>query len=110
MTKSEILAKCIESNQYSSKDVIYDVFWIDDTYSCDQILYALSYYKSRGIDVPSMQWLMGNMDVPCSLLTAENSMANQKGNTLERNKRRIKNKSKAEHRKSDIEYLFTEAG
>lgn len=110
MTKSEILAKCIESNLFSSINIIYDLNSIDLSYNISQILYALSYYKSRGIDVPSMQWLMGNMDIPCSLLTAENAMKEQKGSTLERNKRRISNKSKAEYRKSDTEYLFAETG
>lgn len=108
MSPNEILEKCIIELHYKSNNIPFDLKTLhNNKYSFNEIRYAFIYYQTKGIDIPSIAWSMENMETPCSLFHAEEAMKNQKGDTLERNHKRLSSKSKAKHREVNLEYLFT---
>lgn len=78
-------------------------------YSSEQIEYAIKYWTKRNGETPTIMWVLGNMETPCSLLSAEKQASKQKGTRIERNKKRVIRNSKAECRTQYPEYLFTDA-
>lgn len=79
-------------------------------YKDSEIVYAINYYKRKGLLIKSFGFLTYkncvNMEEPVSLYRAELADANQGGNSSERNKLRIEHNSKAYGREKHYFDLF----
>ena len=61
------------------------------TYTKEQLLYAIDYYKKRGVEIYSMGYFKNSMDKPCRELEAQRFIANQDtGDSSERNQRKFR--------------------
>lgn len=80
-----------------------------EDYSDTQIIYALNYYKNKGVNVYSIGYLKGRMKDPMSMLTAEKHVQRNEGSGR-RNQERIGKLRSAEYRAEYPQHLFTESG
>ena len=80
-----------------------------EDYSAEQIIYALSYYKNKGIGVYSMGFLKGKMKDPMSMLNAEKHLQRDE-NSGERNQERVRKLCSTKYRTEYPEYLFADSG
>ena len=78
-------------------------------YSYMEIIYALNYYKNKGIQIYSLGFLTYKMNMkdPCSMYLAEKNM-NEGGNSGERNLERIRQNNQTKHRTEYPIHLFEE--
>lgn len=84
---------------------------LQETYSDEDIVYAVDYYKNRGIPITSFGFLLykDNMKDPCKLAAAERNICMQEGSSGERNKQRVRNNSKAYGGEEPYFSLFAES-
>lgn len=78
-------------------------------YSYMEIIYAINYYKDKGIQISSLGFLTYKMNMkdPCSMYLAEKNM-NEGGNSGERNLERIRQNNQTKHRTQYPINLFEE--
>lgn len=109
MNKKDIITRCIKDSNINWKQQMMLLNKLLKNYKEHEILYAVDYWKSNGIDFVSFGFLtyncFSNMKYPISLLKAEMNIEIG-GDSGERNRKRLEQCNKADNRKESYFDLF----